>query len=244
MDGNEDLNDPDYTEDPINPEVLTDPLDPGEPVEPDFVEQIKGRWSPVGFEHNTLYEFTDTLRYTIYSVVEGQFGSISDAIPNPHPWTVEGDQIVIDLHFGNYSRLTPKFNANNTLVELNDESGKTRDTWFREGHLFSKLSVTSNRGGTVKSLNEGLVSLFINAESSDSTYISRNSPVTLTASPNDGYIFDGWSGDVTGTSVDLSLVLDSDKTLVANFINTEVPEDFPGILLKTGDGSVVIQTAD
>ena len=64
---------------------------------------LVGRWHPEGFESNTLYEFTETLRYTIYSG-DGTFGSIDEAIPGPNPWHMEGDTVVIDLFFGNELR--------------------------------------------------------------------------------------------------------------------------------------------
>jgi len=69
---------------------------------------LVGRWHPEGFESNTLYEFTENIRYTIYSG-DGTFGSIEDAIPNPNPWHMEGDTVVIELFFGNEFRglLTP-----------------------------------------------------------------------------------------------------------------------------------------
>ena len=69
--------------------------------EPPF--SLIGRWHPEGFESSTLYEFTDNLRYTIYSG-DGTFGSIEDAIPGPNPWHMEGDTVVIDLFFGNELR--------------------------------------------------------------------------------------------------------------------------------------------
>jgi uncharacterized repeat protein (TIGR02543 family) len=39
----------------------------------------------------------------------------------------------------------------------------------------------------------------------------------LTAVPNAGYTFTGWSGDATGTDNPLSVTVDSDKDITANF---------------------------
>ncbi|MGB1669888.1 MAG: Kazal-type serine protease inhibitor family protein [Flavobacteriales bacterium] len=69
--------------------------------EPPF--SLIGRWHPEGFESNTLYEFTEDFRYTIYSA-DGTFGSIEDGTLTPNPWHMEGDTVVIDLHFGNELR--------------------------------------------------------------------------------------------------------------------------------------------
>ncbi|RLF58403.1 MAG: hypothetical protein DRN25_05250, partial [Thermoplasmata archaeon] len=41
--------------------------------------------------------------------------------------------------------------------------------------------------------------------------------VTLTAIPNSGYIFDHWSGDVSGSENPVSVVMDSNKTITAVF---------------------------
>jgi len=51
--------------------------------------------------------------------------------------------------------------------------------------------------------------------------------VTLTAIPAQGRIFEHWSGDATGTSKSITLVMDSDKSVTANFkaqytLNTNV----------------------
>jgi len=41
--------------------------------------------------------------------------------------------------------------------------------------------------------------------------------VTLTASAADGYVFDYWSGGAEGTSPNVTITIDSDKSLTANF---------------------------
>ena len=43
-------------------------------------------------------------------------------------------------------------------------------------------------------------------------------PITITASPAAGFKFQGYSGDITSTTASLSLVLDSDKNIVATFV--------------------------
>jgi hypothetical protein len=42
--------------------------------------------------------------------------------------------------------------------------------------------------------------------------------VTVTASAAPGYKFDHWSGDVSGTSETITLSMDSDKNIAANFV--------------------------
>jgi len=48
------------------------------------------------------------------------------------------------------------------------------------------------------------------------TYIV-GATATLTANPGAGYVFTGWSGDVTGTENPVQIVVYSDKTITANF---------------------------
>lgn len=42
--------------------------------------------------------------------------------------------------------------------------------------------------------------------------------VTITATPNEGWIFDGWQGDLNGTENPQNLTMDSDKNITALFI--------------------------
>ncbi|MEN3013100.1 MAG: InlB B-repeat-containing protein [Endomicrobiia bacterium] len=44
--------------------------------------------------------------------------------------------------------------------------------------------------------------------------------VTLTAKANPGYVFNNWSGDASGNSASVSIVMDSNKTVTANFTQT------------------------
>jgi len=51
-----------------------------------------------------------------------------------------------------------------------------------------------------------------------------DSTITLAAKPAEGYGFDRWSGDITGTSVIARLTMDSDKSVIAYF-NRQYPLD-------------------
>lgn len=99
--------------------------------QPAIENTIIGRWHLVGFEQTVMYEFTATEKHTIYST-NGTFGDITTAIPNPNPWVYEGENLVIDLFFGNSSVSVPNFKCNGNVVDLVSESGTT--TLFREGY--------------------------------------------------------------------------------------------------------------
>lgn len=53
---------------------------------------------------------------------------------------------------------------------------------------------------------------------------SYSSDVTLVATPGTGYRFDGWSGDLAGTSDSISITMNSDKNITATF-STNPSED-------------------
>jgi subtilase family serine protease len=44
------------------------------------------------------------------------------------------------------------------------------------------------------------------------------STVTITAFPNEGWMFDSWSGDATGNSSTISMQLNSNRIVIASFI--------------------------
>ena len=64
------------------------------------------------------------------------------------------------------------------------------------------LAVSATKGGSV--------------DTSGGSYDS-NSSVTITASPSDGYEFTGWSGNATGSTNPLTVTLNGNKNITANF---------------------------
>ncbi|WP_162053454.1 malectin domain-containing carbohydrate-binding protein [Pontibacter pamirensis] len=55
----------------------------------------------------------------------------------------------------------------------------------------------------------------------DQTSYASGTSVSLTATAASGYKFSGWSGDASGTANPLSLTMDSNKSITANFTQTE-----------------------
>lgn len=98
---------------------------------------ILGRWSLLGFEDNIRYEFTDQGKlFTIYGV-DGVFPTLEEFNQeNPGltglDWYYEDDVLVVDLNFGNYSRLTPQFVCDNYVVRWIDEDGGLFGFYYRE----------------------------------------------------------------------------------------------------------------
>ncbi len=71
------------------------------------------------------------------------------------------------------------------------------------------LNVTATNGTVVK--NPDLVSY------------SSGATVQLTATPNSGYTFTSWTGDATGTTNPLTVTMNSDKNITANFTADVIP---------------------
>lgn len=102
---------------------------------------IVGRWQAVGFDDVIRYEFTEDKRYTIYGSDENgenpfptleEFMQQNPGLPG-NDWVYDGEVVVIDLHFGNYSRLVPKFRCGNSVIDWISETGSLHSTYYREG---------------------------------------------------------------------------------------------------------------
>lgn len=62
----------------------------------------------------------------------------------------------------------------------------------------------------------------------------EGSDVQITATPNSHWVFSGWQGDVTGTVNPTSVMMDSDKSIIATFEKQE----YPLTVLIEGEGTV------
>ncbi len=51
----------------------------------------------------------------------------------------------------------------------------------------------------------------------------RGATATLVATPREGYLFVGWSGDASGASTTISLTMDTEKKVVATFEEAPPP---------------------
>lgn len=103
----------------------------------------------------------------------------------------------------------------NPLV-LTMDGDKTVSATFETAPLYT-LNVTANGPGSVATDPAG-------------TQFTAGSSVTLTATADSGYIFTGWSGDLTSNLNSYQLLIDGNKNIVANFglANDVVSDDFAG----------------
>lgn len=71
-----------------------------------------------------------------------------------------------------------------------------------------------------------------------------NTQVQLTATPNSGYIFSNWSGDIESSENPVTITMDSNKTITANFITGyiltyEINPSEGGSIVFTPQGTVI-----
>ena len=97
-------------------------------------------------------------------------------------------------------------------VTMNANKNITANFTLIPANTFT-LNVVANNGSVLK--NPDLIS-----------YTSGAS-VVLTATPNSGYTFTGWSGDATGSVSPLTVIMNSNKNITANFIADILPPAGP-----------------
>lgn len=68
--------------------------------------------------------------------------------------------------------------------------------------------------------------------------------VTLTATPAEGYAFGGWSGDLSGSSLSASVLMDADKSVTATFIPEANKDQYTLSVTIEGNGSVTPSGGD
>ena len=224
-------------------------IDEGALQENNNLYTIEGKWIMPMFEGdsgNTMYEFLDGLRYTYYCSDENACDSTywnsldtSDAIPNPNPYTVDGNTISIDLFFGNTATYELGFRCDGKVVDFfydeDDNWEGLHSTMFRVGFDYVNIECNSiegrwlwNYGGytstpsTMYEFLDGLRYTYYCTENNgcDSTY--WNSLDTSDAIPNpDLYTFindtltvDGSSGSFVDFECDGNIILSGDDIVL------------------------------
>ena len=108
---------------------------------------IEGRWHLVGYEDAIMYQFVDTepfadagLRYSIYIDENGEFDDLDGGNigGTPHPYSIVGDIITIDTHFGNILNYQMNYKCDGQVVDfvyIPDEI--IHSTLFKEGYSYT-----------------------------------------------------------------------------------------------------------
>ena len=110
------------------------------------------------------------------------------------------------------SNFNAKNNSNLTCIQI--DSGFTPpSTWYKDTTSSYSDNCTQYKLSLANSTNGN-----IDVTPNRSTLVyEQNMDVILTATPDAGYQFDGWSGDTTGNTNPLTITMDTDKTVTALF---------------------------
>jgi len=118
-----------------------------------------------------------------------------------------------------------------------------------EADVFYKLSAEWTGLGTIKitsNIDDALSCVAVNRDCSK--FYKENTRVTLTATPEDGWEFSGWSGACTGMS-DCTVTMNAAKSVVALFRNNDENGNNRNIIINfrkvgTGIGSILYARTD
>jgi len=113
-------------------------------------------------------------------------------------------------HFSNWSGDASGTNSTTTIV-MNSNKSVTANFSL---NTYS-LTVTSSNGSVTRT--------------PDKTPYNYGEMVTIQAFSNTGYDFTGWAGDASGSSNPVTLTMDSNKSVTANFVYTLVDKTPPSI---------------
>ncbi|MGM0462738.1 MAG: SUMF1/EgtB/PvdO family nonheme iron enzyme [Fibrobacterota bacterium] len=116
----------------------------------------------------------------------------------------EGDTVlIVAIDAGRYSFAgwSGDIEEASQVAEVIMDSEKNIQANFTEQFI---LSLGSSPGGSVSADPEGMI-------------FSRGDEVRLSAAPQEGYTFWGWSGDIEGDDEIVDIVMDGSKNITANF---------------------------
>jgi hypothetical protein len=131
--------------------------------------QIEGRWHLIGYENLVMYQFVDTnpfeeagLKYTIYGDGSGEFDDLDGNYTGgtPEPYSIEGDMITIDYHFGNVIDYQMNFKCEGQAVDLyNVDYGGF--TLYREFYDYSQCYSMPNECFNLSEIDFGDCEMYL-----------------------------------------------------------------------------------
>ncbi len=159
----------------------------------------------------------------------------------------------VSIQGENFSGIT-SVTFNGTSAGFTVNSASEIEATVPPGATTGKIAVT-NGAGTAVSISDFSVTIpqtftltetifgngSVDLNPSGGVY-NENTVITLTAIPDPGWQFDGWSGDLSGAINPVTLTMDADKFVTATF--SEVPANqFTLTVSTTGQGSVTLNPA-
>lgn len=95
--------------------------------------------------------------------------------------------------------------------------------WFQIGKNYNDIMTIDESSGlklSIGNVGRGTVNC-----SPDSSSYEKGTQVTLTATPEAGWVFDKWTGDASGNQNPLTVTMNSSKSITANFVTEDGKPD-------------------
>ena len=174
------------------------------------VDSSNGQTATVTMNGNrtATANFTQNPQYTLNIIINPSGSGSVAKNPNKATYT-NTDQVTLTAtpnsgySFGNW---TGDANGNANPINVTMNGNKTVTANFTQQYTLMSNVNPSGSGSVSKNPDK-------------STY-SSGDQVTLTATPNSGYTFTNWSGDASGTTNQVTLMMNGNKTVTANFTAT------------------------
>lgn len=130
-------------------------------------------------------------------------------------------------------------------LTANSASGYTFDNWSGDASgTVSTISISMDSDKSIVAHFEEMFTLSASVSPSGAGTVSPSdgeyeagAQATLTATPASGYLFDHWSGDVTGTSISTTISMNTHKDVTAYF------ETFSSAFSQVSEGLGISQAA-
>ncbi|CAL2076882.1 conserved protein of unknown function precursor containing a type A C-terminal secretion signal [Tenacibaculum sp. 190524A02b] len=129
-----------------------------------------------------------------------------------------------------FTYMNVRTNPNLSCIQI-DAGFTPTSTWYKDATASYSTNCNVTYSLTINAINGSVTA---NPSQTGGTYADGTS-VTLTATPDVGYQFDGWSGDVTGSTNPLTITMDTDKTVTAMFSKIQ----YELTVTKVGNGTIV-----
>ncbi|NOZ60971.1 MAG: hypothetical protein GXO74_04765, partial [Calditrichaeota bacterium] len=180
--------------------------------------------------NKSVTAYFSSIQYSLnISVSPSSGGSVSKS-PDKSSYSY-GEQVTLTASPANgfsFDRWSGDASGTSRTVTITMNGNKNVTAQFAAKHYSLNVSVDPSNGGSV-------------SKSPDKSSYSYGEQVTLTASPATGFSFDRWSGDASGTSRTVTITMNGNKNVTAQFaavqytvtISVDPPE--AGTVIKIPD---------
>ena len=166
--------------------------------------------TPSGGDYSLNWRYVNSSNSNAYSMKLVINGIVSDtALPF--------SQTANSTTFSNTGKVVVLTAGNNSIRLETTASAATADIDWLEITGSSPSAANCSGSVVTYTLAAAAVPVTGGSVSGAGNYVA-GTIVTLTATPSSGYIFTGWSGDVTGTNGSISVTMNGNKTVTANFV--------------------------